>query len=224
MSRITPYGKDTVVKVFVVSLLFFTAGWLFNTTASVWILTILAIAILAFTLNFFRDPERMLPEGYSERSVISPADGKIISIDEIENTEDNPFDKGERLIRICIFMSPLNVHVNRIPFTGKVTHARYVKGKYIVAFNHKSSEKNERTELAIESEDGRKVYFKQIAGFVARRIVCTISKNDNVISGTRFGMIKFGSRADIFIKSGSIIKVNIGETARAGETILAELK
>mgnify|MGYP001611827736 CR=1 FL=1 len=176
-----------------------------------------AVVAFCFTLNFFRDPDRTTPSG--ENLVISPADGKIILIKEVNESE---FLHAEAT-QISIFMSPLNVHVNRNPTSGTVRHVRYVPGEFFAAFEDKASEKNEQTIIGIESRRG-KILFKQIAGFVARRIVCTLHPGDEVRAGERFGMIKFGSRVDVFVPKSAAVKVNIGDVAVAGETVLAEIQ
>lgn len=177
----------------------------------------LAIFIVVFTLNFFRDPERTTPN--ENGIVISPADGKVIIIKEVE---ENKFlnSKGTQ---ISVFMSPLNVHVNRIPITGQVDYIKYVKGKYLVAYDEKASEENERSEIGITSPLG-KVFFTQVAGYVARRIVYELKLNDSVFIGNRFGMIKFGSRVDVVVDSSWSVNVKIGDKVSAGETILFKKK
>lgn len=185
------------------------------------ILLLLVIFLMTFTLYFFRDPERQIPDGYEDRMILAPGDGKIVIVDDIINKEDNLYAKGEPLKQISIFLSPLNVHVNRNPTNGTVTHYKYIEGEYLVAFDHKSSDRNERTEIGIEDRMGRKVMFKQIAGFVARRIVCDFQVGDKVEAGERFGMIKFGSRVDILLKPDTEIKVKIGDIVTGGETVVA---
>jgi len=173
---------------------------------------------------FFRDPDRTLPAGYTDNQLVSPADGKIVVIEDIINKEENIFPKDEPLKQISIFLSPLNVHVNRNPINGTVKYLKYIKGEYLVAFDNKSSERNERTEIGVEnSSNGSKVLFKQIAGFVARRIVFDLSEGCRVIAGERFGMIKFGSRVDILIRRDSKILVKMDQMVTGGETIIAEL-
>ena len=169
------------------------------------------------TLNFFRDPERKSP--IQKGIIVSPADGKVIVI---KQNITNTF-VGENCNQISIFMSPLNVHVNRIPISGKIEHLKYHEGKFIAAFEDKASENNERMETGIVS-DGNKILFTQIAGFLARRIVNDLKIGDNVSIGERFGMIKFGSRVDIFVpnKWRPVIKLN--DNVFAGETILFEMK
>jgi len=176
----------------------------------------LAVLFFGFTLNFFRDPERSTPSGDS--IVVSPADGKVIVVKEVEEQE---FIKGPAT-QISIFMSPLDIHVNRIPVTGVVSHFRYVKGEYFAAFEDKASERNEQTIIGLENHKG-KVLFKQIAGFVARRIVCDLKTGNTVSIGERFGMVKFGSRVDVFVPDKAVTKVAVGDRAVAGETILGEL-
>jgi len=177
----------------------------------------LALFFFGFTLNFFRDPDRTTPAGDS--IVVSPADGKVVVV---KNVQEQEFFNGPA-IQISIFMSPLNVHVNRIPFTGVVSHFRYVEGEFFAAFEDKASERNEQTIIGLENQKG-KVLFKQIAGFVARRIVCNLKVGETVRMGDRFGMIKFGSRVDVFIPDNASSKVSVGDRAVAGETILAELQ
>ena len=177
----------------------------------------LALFFFGFTLNFFRDPDRTTPAGDS--IVVSPADGKVVVV---KNVQEQEFFNGPA-IQISIFMSPLNVHVNRIPITGVVSHFRYVEGEYFAAFEDKASERNEQTIIGLENQKG-KVLFKQIAGFVARRIVCNLKVGETVRMGDRFGMIKFGSRVDVFIPDNASSKVSVGDRAVAGETILAELQ
>ncbi len=167
-----------------------------------------------FATNFFRDPDRTPPQG--EDLLLSPADGKVIIVKEV----DQPEYIGGKAIQVSIFMSPLNVHVNRNPISGIVKHLRYVKGEYFAAYEDKASEKNEQMVIGMENRFG-KVLFKQIAGFVARRIVCELSLDQTVVAGERFGMIKFGSRVDIFFRPDAVVKVSVGDTATAGETVLA---
>ncbi|MEX0602862.1 MAG: phosphatidylserine decarboxylase family protein, partial [Bacteroidota bacterium] len=180
-------------------------------------IVLLALAFFGFTLNFFRDPERITPQ--AEGLVISPADGKIIVVKKVNEPE---FLNSEAT-QISIFMSPLNVHVNRNPISGTVDHYRYVKGEYFAAFEDKASEKNEQTVIGMSNSHG-KVLFRQIAGFVARRIVCTLKVGDTVRAGERFGMIKFGSRVDVFVPAQATMRVAVGDIAVAGETVLAHFE
>ncbi|HMS34131.1 MAG TPA: phosphatidylserine decarboxylase family protein [Ignavibacteria bacterium] len=222
--RLTHYGKDVLIKVFIVGMILSVGSIFVNSIILKFLFTGLAIFLWLFSLYFFRDPDRTLPKDYKDDQIISPGDGKIVVIEDVINKESNIFEKDEPLKQISIFLSPLNVHVNRIPLTGVVRYLKYIKGEYLVAFNHKSSEKNERSEIGIENEKtGNKILFKQIAGFVARRIVYDISEGNNVRAGEKFGMIKFGSRVDILIKRDSKILVVMEQKVIGGETIIAEL-
>ena len=179
---------------------------------------IIASAIFfGLTLNFFRDPERTTPEG--DRHIIAPADGKVLAVKTVEESEYF----HSRAQQISIFMSPLNVHVNRIPVSGVVRHVRHIPGEYFAAFEDKASERNEQTIVGVESPQG-KILFKQIAGFIARRIVCSLNVGDSVKAGARFGMIKFGSRVDLFVPEDASIKINVGDFTVAGETVLADFR
>jgi phosphatidylserine decarboxylase len=149
--------------------------------------------------------------------VVSPADGRILFVKDVL---DNNFINGKAKL-VSIFMSPLNVHVNRIPITGKVEYVKYIQGEYLAAFEDKASERNERNEIGIISPEG-KVFFTQIAGFVARRIVSDLKVGDSVNIGNRFGMIKFGSRVDIIVPVQWQVKVKKDDNVTAGETILFE--
>jgi phosphatidylserine decarboxylase len=150
--------------------------------------------------------------------VLAPADGKVIAVRQVDEKEY----LGSNATLISIFMSPLNVHVNRNPISGTIGHLRYVKGEYFAAFEDKASEKNEQMVIGIENRYGR-VMFKQIAGFMARRIVCTLKMGEQVKAGERFGMIKFGSRVDVFVPAQSAVRAKVGDQTVAGETVLAEL-
>ena len=213
----TKYGYTTIGVVAVITLLLITLSFFVqNNPAKVTILIVAAL-LLFLTLNFFRDPERNTPQ--QDGIVVAPADGKIIMIRE---NITNSF-VGENCNQISIFMSPLNVHVNRIPISGKVEHLKYYEGKFIAAFEDKASENNERMETGLVTKHG-KILFTQIAGFVARRIVNDLKIGDSVMIGNRYGMIKFGSRVDIFVSSDWIQAVKLEDNVTAGETILFKLK
>ena len=214
---ITKYGYDVFFSIAGICLIIIlVAFFLIEPRAIKYSVIAVAIVFFGFTLNFFRDPDRVVPAG--EGLVVSPADGKVILMKQVA---ENEFFKGQAL-QVSIFMSPLNVHVNRAPISGKVTYYRYVPGEFFAAFEDKASEKNEQTIIGLEQQ-GSKVLFKQIAGFVARRIVCTLAVGDSVTAGERFGMIKFGSRVDVFVPPSSTPKIQVGQHAVAGETILVEL-
>jgi len=187
--------------------------------SSVSVLLILPFWILyGFIVWFFRNPERL---GSAEpNDVIAPVDGKVVVIEEVE---ENEFLKC-KCIQLSIFMSPLNVHVNRYPVSGKVVYTKYHPGKYLVAFHPKSSELNERTTVVVETANGKNVLFRQIAGAVARRIVLYSKKDDNAEAGKEYGFIKFGSRLDVFLPLDTEILVKIGDKTKGGIQKIAELK
>lgn len=215
---ITPYGKGIVQITITISLLIIILSILFiGRGVFTYIIVLLGLLVSAFILNFFRDPDRYPPD--DENAILSPADGKIVLIKKIFEDEY----LNENAVQVSIFMSPLNVHVNRIPISGVVGYFRYIKGEYLVAFNDKSSEKNERTHIGIE-DNGFKILFKQIAGIVARRIIADLSPGKRVERGERFGMIRFGSRIDILMPFTVELAVNINDRVRAGESVLARRK
>jgi len=214
---ITKYGYSTITIITIICFFLIVLGIYSNNTTLKYGLFILSGLIMIFTLNFFRDPERTTPN--KENIIVSPADGKVLFVREIE---DNRFLNGKAK-EVAIFMSPLNVHVNRIPVSGKVEYVKYHPGEFIAAFEDKASEKNERNEIGINSKHG-KVLFVQIAGFIARRIVSDLKVGDEVKIGEKFGMIRFGSRVDVIVPPDWIEKVKKDDVVYAGETILFETK
>ncbi len=212
---ITKYGYDVVITVLLVVVAGVVASWYsLDFAPAKYGIIVLLLLLLVFTLNFFRDPERNIPSG--ENLVLSPADGTVVVVKEIHEGEYLQTDA----VQVSVFMSPLNVHVNRYPINGTVGYFKHIPGEYLVAYEDKSSLRNERTHIGIENSK-MKVFFKQIAGFVARRIVAPIDVGMKAVAGERFGMIKFGSRVDIFVPKGFEIKVRVGDKAVAGETIVA---
>ncbi|TDI76175.1 MAG: phosphatidylserine decarboxylase family protein [Bacteroidetes bacterium] len=180
-----------------------------------YILWTLAIFVVLFTFYFFRDPART-PPANSDNLLLAPADGKVILLEEV----DDPIFHEGRVRKLSIFLSPLNVHVNRIPATGTIEFVRYIPGDYLVAWHEKASELNERSEIGMVHTSGVKVLFKQIAGAVARRIVYDVKVGDQVRAGDRFGIVKFGSRMDILIPLDFQIHVSVGDKVVGGESIL----
>ena len=172
---------------------------------------------LGLCLNFFRDPERAPPPG--EHLVLSPADGRVVAV--VPEREDRFL--AAPATRISIFMSPLDVHVNRNPVSGIVERVQHTAGKFRAAFADKASLDNERTALVLES-GGRRYLLVQIAGALARRIVCRVRPGDRVQRGERFGMIMFGSRVDLFLPAGVVPVVQRGDRVRAGTSVIAEVK
>lgn len=212
----TKYGYTTIGIVAIISFLLIIISFFIQNYPSKIGIILIAVIILLLTLNFFRDPDREIPK--KNNIIVSPADGKVIVI---KDSLENKF-VGGKAKQVSIFMSPLNVHVNRIPVSGVVEYLNYYEGKYIAAFDDKASENNERMEIGIGNEKS-KVMFTQIAGFLARRIVTELNIGDSVIIGKRFGMIKFGSRVDVFVPSNWKTVVKMNEHVAAGETILFEL-
>ncbi|PST85026.1 phosphatidylserine decarboxylase family protein [Pedobacter yulinensis] len=182
-----------------------------------WLVYIVSVALFLIVLQFFRSPRRMFSAG--DNLVICPADGKVVVIEE---TEEGEYFKDKRL-QVSVFMSPINVHVNRNPISGTVKFFKYHPGKYLAAWNPKSSTENERTTVVVENAEGTPVLFRQIAGALARRIVWYVKEGDEVKQAEEFGFIKFGSRVDIFLPLGTKINVNLGDVVRGGITTLAEL-
>jgi len=213
---LTKYGYNTLGVISIVVFVLFALGIFLSNPYIKYSFILLGVFLLVFSLNFFRDPERTIPAG--ENIIVSPADGKVLLIKEV--LPDRFI--AEPSWQISVFMSPLNVHVNRIPINGKVAYLKYVEGEYLVAYHDKADERNERSEIGIESRHG-KVFFTQVAGYIARRIVYDLKEGDNVKMGDRFGMIKFGSRVDVIVPKKWNIKVKEGDIVTAGETILYEL-
>lgn len=174
------------------------------------------IILFLLIVYFFRSPRRELQ--LSHDYLLSPADGKIVVIEEVM---ENEFFKDRRL-QLSIFMSPLNVHLNRYPCAGKIKYYKYHPGSYIVAWHPKSSEENERTTIVLEHNNNQEILIRQIAGALARRIVCKAAEGKIVEQGEELGFIKFGSRVDVFLPLSTNIKVKIGQNVRGGKTIIAE--
>lgn len=181
-----------------------------------WGLYALLLVMLVLVVQFFRNPTRHTV--VDPQTVIAPADGKIVIIEEVEEPE---YFKDKRL-QISIFMSPLNVHVNRNPVSGKVKFFKYHPGKYLVAWHPKSSTLNERTTVVTENEAGIPVLYRQIAGAVARRIRWYVAEGDLVKQGEEYGFIKFGSRIDIFLPLGTKVNVKLDDKVWGGETVIAK--
>ena len=178
-----------------------------------------AVGALAFTLYFFRDPERTPPTEARDDGLLAPADGRVVEVVE----EHEPLYLDGPAQRVSIFLSPLDVHVNRVPARGVIEYVRYRPGDYLVAWHPKASEKNERSELGLRHPSGTKVLFKQIAGAVARRIEYHLAEGDTVAAGDRFGIVKFGSRMDVLVPPHVSLTVQEGQTVRAGETVIGWL-
>jgi len=203
------------------------AGILFTTSMILLFLSMPTALVTAgflltfFVLWFFRDPERETPQDLN--LIISSADGKVCLIDEAYPPEELPME-AEKMKRICVFMNVFNVHVNRSPIQGRVENIVYKKGQFLNASLDKASDKNERSSLILNSENGAKIIVVQIAGLIARRILSFISSSDQLNQGERFGLIRFGSRVDIYMPLDAVEKCKVGDKVVAGESILAALK
>lgn len=188
-----------------------------DVTWLVWLWYVFSLFLFITVLQFFRSPSRV--HTLSERQVICPADGKVVVIEETEETEY----LKDRRIQLSVFMSPINVHINRNPIGGTVTYFKYHPGKYLVAWDPKSSTDNERTTVVVQNDAGVSILFRQIAGALARRIVWYIKEGDKVEQTKEFGFIKFGSRVDLFLPLGTEINVKLGDKVKGGITVLATL-
>jgi len=208
-SPIAREGYQFVIPLALASALFLAVGW--HTIG--WI----AVGLAAFCVYFFRDPERTPPEG--DDLIIAPPDGKVVYIDTAYQSPDHP----DGAVCVSIFLSIFNVHVQRLPFPGKVTRKFYNKGKFLAAWDHKASLDNEQVLLALDTSIGA-VCVKQIAGLVARRIVCWAKVGDSMEKAERFGLIRFGSRVDLIMPPSVEIVSKIGDTVRGGETVMARAK
>ena len=203
-------GIPFVVIAGIISVLFFVADLI--------IPAVFFSLVTLFIVWFFRNPERSVPPG--EKNVISPADGKIIDVREVQ--ENRILNK--RMLKISIFMNLFNVHVNRLPCTGKVVDIVYNPGKFVSANLDKASLENEQNAVVLETPAGEKIIFIQIAGLIARRIVCWLREGQHVKRGERFGLIRFGSRVDVYLPVGADVRVSLGDKVKAGESILAVMK
>ena len=183
-------------------------------------LAALGFLLTLFTLWFFRDPERNTPQ--DSNLIISSADGRVCLIDEAYPPEELSMD-SQKMKRICVFMNVFNVHVNRSPIKGVAKDIVYKKGQFLNASLDKASDKNERSSLVINTDNGTKIIVVQIAGLIARRILGFISVNHNLEQGERFGLIRFGSRVDIYMPLDAVTKCVVGDTVIAGESVLASL-
>ncbi|XCI75709.1 MAG: phosphatidylserine decarboxylase family protein [Flavobacteriales bacterium] len=211
-------GYVILGNAFVWMILIVLLGFYILTRPVAVMLMILSILIYGFLLVFFRNPVRRFVIA-DQKMVVAPVDGKVVMIERVFEPE---FLK-EYCIQIAIFMSPLNVHVTRYPVSGDVIYSKYHPGKYLVAWHPKSSTKNERTTVAVETQNADKIVFRQIAGFLARRIVLYTKKGYKARAGEEFGFIKFGSRVDIFLPFNTKILVRLDQRTIGGKTIIASL-
>ncbi|KMQ72318.1 phosphatidylserine decarboxylase family protein [Chryseobacterium koreense] len=212
--------KESKGTITVATLLFIIIAGLSIYFLKFWAILLLipVLVIYGLVFWFFRVPERHILD--TEENIIAPVDGKVVMIKEVDEDE---FLK-EKAIQISIFMSPLNVHICRFPVSGKVVYKKYHPGRYLVAWHEKSSTENERTTVVVEGFNHHKVVFRQIAGYVARRIVFYCNEGDEAKAGHEFGFIKFGSRMDVFLPLNTEITCKIGDKTTGGIDVIAKLK
>lgn len=204
--KIAREGYPFVVTAAVLALATWGMGWAGPAV-------VFGLLVLGF-VGFFRDPDRIPPDG--EGLIVSPADGKVVSVAKVAH---GPLlDQAEN--RVSIFLSPLDVHVNRVPVAGVIEDLKYESGKFLAAYKDEASDRNEHNTLRILDQQGRRLSVVQIAGVLARRIVCRVKKGDFLERGARFGMIMFGSRTDVYLPIGSRIEVAEGQRVKAGETVI----
>ena len=207
-----PFAKEGVPFIGAAVGVTLLAGWLG------WIIVAVGAAILTLFVSwFFRNPSRVIPQG--PRLVVAPGDGKVLAI---EKEFESRFIK-DRSIRISIFLNVFDVHINRVPCEGVIEDVQYQPGMFLVASKPDATLRNEQNALMIRTVQGTKVLCVQVAGLIARRIVCWISPGDRAVCGERFGLIRFGSRMDTFLPIGTVVKVAVGDRVIGGETILGEL-
>ncbi len=207
-------GLGIIIGSFVVFLLSLGIWYIFPSTVALVVTAIFGIFSI-FNLFFFRDPNRVIPN--NQNAVLSPADGKVMNIRKIK--EDDYFQT--QVQRISIFLSVFNVHVNRTPIGGTVDYFSYRTGKFLAAFKDDASRENEQTAIGMTNPQGHRVLFKQIAGLIARRIICHLREGQTWESGKRMGLIRYGSRVDVFIPIDAKVLVKKGQTVKGGESILA---
>lgn len=209
-------GTSIALSIVFFGLMYFIATF-FKDTFLYYLFIGVGLAIFLIILQFFRVPIRNT--AINPNHIIAPADGKVVVIEEVVETE---YFKGSRR-QVSIFMSPINVHVNFNPLSGMVSYFKYHPGKYLVAWDPKSSTDNERTTVVVKHDNGTEVLFRQIAGALARRICWYVKEGDKVTQGAEFGFIKFGSRVDVFLPLDAKVLVNIGDRPVGGETVIATL-
>ena len=216
---LTRYGTDVLIGIAITVVVLVALGIWTDEGWARFLLFGIAGFLTIFSLNFFRDPDRTpsTNEKPVDNFILSPADGKIVLIKDV----DEPEYMKSHVKLVSIFMSPLDVHVNRIPVAGTIEYLKYVKGKFLVASSPESVNENERMLIGINSPHG-KLLFNQVTGYIARRIVCELKMGDSVKAGERFGMIKFGSRVDIYVPDNAAVLVKEGDRTIGGETVLAQ--
>ena len=218
--KIHKEGNQIILGAFIILVIIATLTAIFISGLLILMYAILiaCVGMFVFIVRFFRNPQR--PVSLGPENIVCPADGKVVAIEEVEEKE---YFKEKR-IQVSVFMSPNNVHVNFFPIAGKVVYSKYHSGKYLVAWHPKSSEENERTTVVIKGEGERIVLMRQIAGAVARRIVCYAKEGQVAEQGGEMGFIKFGSRVDLLLPLNTIIDVKIGQKVTGRTTVIGRFK
>jgi phosphatidylserine decarboxylase len=205
-----------IITIIVIAIINFLTNYFAGSYSIIlWLGYLLSAFLLITILQFFRSPKRNIV--INDNCIIAPADGKVVVIEEVTESE---YFKDKR-IQVSIFMSPINVHINRYPVSGIVKYSKYHPGLFLVAWHPKSSTDNERTTIVVEHKNGQSVLFRQIAGAMARRIVNYAKENDNAVQGAEFGFIKFGSRVDLLLPTSVKINVNLEQKVTGGESVIA---
>ena len=208
-----PFAKEGIPFIAIPAGVMLVAAW------QGWLIVAVGAALLtAFVAWFFRNPSRIIPK--DPHLVVAPGDGKVIAIEE----EFEPRYLKDRALRVTIFLNVFNVHINRMPCDGMVEEVQYQPGMFLVASKPEATLRNEQNALMIRTVEGVKVLCVQVAGLIARRIVCWASAQDRAMRGERYGLIRFGSRMDTFLPIGTQLKVSVGDRVKGGETILGELR
>lgn len=207
-----PFAKEGFPFIGAAAGITLIAGWLGWTPVAA-----VAAVLTLFVSWFFRNPARVIPQG--SRLIVAPGDGKVLAVEE----EFEPRYLKDRSVRISIFLNVFNVHINRMPCEGTIEDVQYQPGLFLVASKPNATLKNEQNAVMIKTAEGPKVLCVQVAGLIARRIVCWVNPRDRAVRGERYGLIRFGSRMDTFLPVGTAIKVSVGDRVKGGETILGEL-
>lgn len=207
-----PFAKEGFPFIGAAAGITLIAGWLGWTPVAA-----VAAVLTLFVSWFFRNPARVIPQG--SRLIVAPGDGKVLAVEE----EFEPRYLKDRSVRISIFLNVFDVHINRLPCEGTIEDVQYQPGLFLVASKPNATLKNEQNAVMIKTAKGAKVLCVQVAGLIARRIVCWVNPRDRAVRGERYGLIRFGSRMDTFLPVGTAIKVSVGDRVKGGETILGEL-
>lgn len=212
-------GIPTITLVGFITVAALSLSWCFLPLIPTIILSIVLLPIWFLSIYFFRDPERVSPYNLSDEVILSPADGKVVVVKEVEAVEYIE----QEAIQISIFLSPLNVHINRLPVSGILEYLVYQSGEYLMAWDDRATMDNEQAKFGVKHSSGQKILFRQITGFLARRVVYYLSEGDTLERAKRFGLMKFGSRMDVVVPRSAEILVKQGDKVVAGESIIAKL-